>query len=742
MLARPAQTSIPRLPRLARLPSLPLALLALVVIATPLAGSSCSSTTPPPAATCSSSPASEKEESLAAGDVGVYLDTSDPLLDPVASDLASYLTTTWGKTIAVKRAVPGFTEKRTLWLSTSDAAAAKAGVSLADGYAIKRVAGTGNSAAIIVYAKDAANLAFGAYALLEELGVRFFHPKDELVPRRGAPVLPLAIDVTRAPLVKQRGLQFHTLHPIEYFAVFNVPSAANLADAKRVIDWLVKTGQNFVQWALLSTVDPNWPSHAQAIVAYAHSRGVRVGAVVQLWKGAALQNNFDLVTDPMTWQTDMDAQLAALMQTPWDVVEIALGEFKATDPTSLVTWLTHATSQLATTNPSVEVNVQNHVGNYPQLWVPYNGQTYFYYQLPQFADPRLGMSVHTLFFFDLYRDWGMYAHPDFHLQHDFLLQEIPNRRVNYFPESAYWVTADISVPAFLPEYVVARLNDVQGLAGEIAAKGLPALNGHVMFTSGHEWGYWLTDYLTAKMLWDPKTTTDSLFADYASSYGSCAGGVASTLSQFTALQTKYLFNDRLAPYVMGEDTEVDLGAIAQIYTIPRRVQFEDVVAMEEPDRAAFEASVVTKLEALAAQVQPLEDAMAARCPTADAQLSPWCGELWDGIEIVRLRVQHSAALYRATLAYARGEASSAQKYFDQATATSATAATVIARREAHYRFDVGTLTNHYVNPTIYPYGYLRQAHTQCFFHRREDQVQAFLDGGAAAPILGLRSCDD
>jgi hypothetical protein len=717
---------------------------ALLLLAVPLAGASCSSSSPPPAAqTCDSSSVDAKEEeSLAAADVGVYLDASDLLLDPVAADLTSYLGTTWGKPITLHRAAPAFTEKRTIWLSTSDAAAAKAGVTLTNGYAIKRVAGASGSAAIVVYAKDAANLAFGAYALLEELGVRFFHPKDELVPHRASPVLPLTLDVERAPVAAQRGLQFHTLHPIEYLAVFNEPSAANLEGAKKVVDWLVKTGQNFVQWALLSTVDPTWPSHAQAIVAYAHSRGVRVGAVVQLWKGAALQNNFDLVTDTTTWQSEMDAQLAILMQTPWDVVEIGLGEFKATDPTSLVTWLSHATTQLAMTNPIVEVNVQNHVGDYPQLWVPYNGQTYFYYQLPQFSDPHLGMSVHTLFFFDLYRDWAMYAHPDFHLQHDFLLQELATRRVNYFPESAYWVTADISVPAFLPEYIVARLNDIQGLATEIAAKGLPPLNGHVMFTSGHEWGYWMTDYLTAKMLWNANTTVDALFADYASSYGTCAGGVASTLSQFTQLQTKYLFDDRLAPYVMGEDTEVDLGAVAQIYTIPRRVQFEDVVAMAEPDRAAFEASVVTKLEALGAQIQPLENAMAARCPTADAQLAPWCDELWDGIAIVRLRVQHSAQLYRATIAYARGEMTSAQAYYDQATATSTSAAAVIARREQHYRFDLGTLTNHYVNPTIYPYGYLRQAHTQCFFHRREDQVQSFLQTGAAAAILGLRSCDD
>ncbi len=166
--------------------------------------------------------------------------------------------------------------------------------------------------------------------------------------------------------------------------------------------------------------------------------------------------------------------------------------------------------------------------------------------------------------------------------------------------------------------------------------------------------------------------------------------------------------------------------------------------MDEPARAAFEESVVAQLEAMASQTEPLESAMAARCATAkaDAQLAPWCDELWDGIAIVRLRLQHTAELFRSTLAYARGEAASAQSYFDQATATTAQAAIVIARREAEYRFDVTTLTGKYANPTIYQYGYLRQAHTQCYFQRREDQVTSLLQTGVAAETLSLRTCDN
>ena len=48
----------------------------------------------------------------------------------------------------------------------------------------------GGKTTVLVYAPDAADLASGAYALLEELGARFFHPKQELVPALGAPAPP------------------------------------------------------------------------------------------------------------------------------------------------------------------------------------------------------------------------------------------------------------------------------------------------------------------------------------------------------------------------------------------------------------------------------------------------------------------------------------------------------------------------------------------------------------------------
>ena len=705
--------------------------------------SSSSSPSPPPVVSCSSAAPPAGVDTFASADVGVYIDATDPLLDPVRADLASYLGTMWGSAVSVASGAPDGSRRASIWLSTSASARTLLGTSLLDGYAIRRI-DAGGKTTLLVYAPDVVDLATGAYALLEELGARFFHPKQELVPRLGAPRLPHAIDVSRHPLAATRGLQPHTLHPIEYFATFMEPSDENLADAKRFVDWLVKTGQNYMQWPLLSTVDwASWQPYAASILSYAHSRGVQIGAQPEVWGGAALQNNYVLVSDANDWATEMRAGLDKLLQLPWDRVVLALGEFASTDPSSVIEWLDYATEYVTSKSPTVLVDVQNHVGNYPQLWVPYDGQTFFYYHLFGFCDLRLGQSVHTLSLFDLYRDWATYAHPNFHLQHDYLLSELgSSRRAGYFPESAYWISADIDVPAFLPETLYSRWLDIHTLSQEIAQKGLPALDHHIQFTSGHEWGFWLTDYLVAKMLWQPDASLDTSLQSYTSAFGNCAGDVDAALSSYISLQTSFIFDQRLFPYIQGENETVDLGYLAGLETHPRRVEFEQLLTMTETERSAFEVSVVQALESFASQSQPIEDAIAARCRGSDATLAPWCAELQDGISIVTLRAQHAATLYRAMLDYVRGNAGDAATRVTQASQITTQAATVVAHRESQYRFDLERVTGQYQNPTVYGFGYLRQAHTLCYWHRREEQVTYILQNGGPEGQSSLPSCAD
>jgi hypothetical protein len=667
----------------------------------------------------------------AANDVHVLVDAGLPAL--VQADLATYLSRLWRRPISVTVGAPEGATGDAIWISSSPAALAKAGA-LAGGYALLR-ADDGSRKLIVVAAGSGSDLVTASYALLEELGVRFFHPMQELVPELDGPRFPRGLEARRTPMTKVRGLQVHLLHPLEYLRTLFEPGEATFAEARRLIDWLVKTGQNHLQWPLLGSVDwAPFAAHARRIAEYAHSRGVTVGASINLSAKGSLQRNYVLVHDDDKYAEQIAAGLTRALEVPWDDIELALGEFLAADPKRLITWLDSAVAHVAKVSPQTRVNVQNHVGNYPELYVDYNGVRSYFYHLPQYADPRLGQTTHTLFWFDTYRDGGMYQHPDFHFQRDYMFSQLPKRRVRYFPESAYWIASDVDVPAFLPEYIESRWNDIHGLDRDIRAAGLPALEGHVTFSSGHEWGFWLTDYLTAKMLWEPAVPLDRFVAHYASAYGSCARGVGSELTQVIALQRHYLFEKKLVQYVSGEDATVETAAGLGYQIRPIRKKFELLVRGAEAERAEFESNVLLELDSMTRELRPIEDSLAARCRGSDAALAPWCNELRDGVRIVRLRLEHVVTLYRAVLAHARGDGDAARAGLASARAKTEEAKTVIEEREKAYRFDVERLTGAYDNPTFYPFGYLRQAHTQCLWRRRDEFARLIIEDGVLDSI--------
>jgi hypothetical protein len=696
---------------------------------------------------CDSRAAGDSLQALAIESARVHIDApgTDANLLALRSDVPATLAKLWpGVTDIAVTEEPGSPAPAplTLWLSTgSEAAAAAGSPALEDGYVLRRIDGEGGIT-LLVYAPDNRNLAHGAYALLELLGARFFHPMEDFIPSFGQARIPATLDTTAKPWVKTRGTQLHLLHPIEYFDSFQLPGKAHLEEAKRVIDWLVKTGQNHLQWWLLGNAD--WEAyrpHATAIVDYAHARGLTVFAVVQLWGGASLQNGFSLVDDEDLWQSQLESGIDQILEVPFDGIELGLGEFFAADPAKLITWLDHGTAYAA--DKSARFSVVNHVGNYPELYVDYQGKKEFFYFLPRHADKRLINNVHTVFFFDLYREGGMYGHDNFHAHHDFLLEELPHRTMRYEPESAYWVTADVDVPVFLPEFIYSRWVDIHKLSEDIAKKGLPALEGHIMFTSGHEWGYWLTDYATAKMLWNPAADFNHFLSLYTSIYGSCSGDIQGALAGFIDVQTRYLFEKKLIPYVSGEDIYDDLGAVLGKETQLPRVPFEALLDMTAAEQSAFDTDVLGGLRRAAEEMAPFEATAAAACAGADAALLPYCAELRDGIQIVRLRILHAIRLYEAVLDHVRG-GHRADALVAEAVQLTERAKQVIDAREPFYRFDVERLTGAYKNPTIYNFGYLRQAHTQCLWHRREDQVAYVLANGAgpSAFDLEVRACTD
>lgn len=148
---------------------------------------------------------------------------------------------------------------------------------------------------------------------------------------------------------------------------------------------------------------------------------------------------------------------------------------------------------------------------------------------------------------------------------------------------------------------------LRGLLLALAFVGCGKGTDVVLYSSGHEWGYWLTDYLTAKALWEPERSFESLLAEYTSAFGTCAADVDTTFRASVALQTELLFDKKLIPYLAGEDSHDDLVR-GTIVTIPERVPFHEPI----------DPTILAGLDEYARRSAPILDEIAARCRGSEA----------------------------------------------------------------------------------------------------------------------------
>ncbi len=581
----------------------------------------------------------------------------------------------------------------------------------------------------VVFARDILGAQFGLAAALENLGYRFRHPFATFVPRaprdRGA-----ELGVIHQPEVRVRGLQLHTLHPIESYFAFWEPSAGSQNDAHRIIDWLVKNRGNFVQWAALDDImDPKvhekWKPFTRELIDYAHSRGVRVGLNFQLFGRSNLQRAFDLHDDDkITVASSIAARLPLITgDLPFDVLDISFGEFFGEDPPHLIESINELARQARLLAPQAELHAFVHVGATQR--VEYMGENLLYYFLLKFADPSIVPDIHTVMFYNLFDDaGGAYQHENFDEHRAYLLQRMCAGQPHaYVPESGYWVAFDNSVPVYVPLYVYSRWRDLD----ELANAGCGRLDNHVLFTTGWEWGYWLNDWATLRSTYERASSPHALVADaFAPDLGNPASAIVARLVEE---QKRALIDERLAAYVAGRDAVIDLGRMLDppIISQPDRVSFDHLVAGVD-DLDQFEAKI---LAPLAAHADTL-DALDAELDALELPASRWTRELRDGFEVDRLRARFIHTAYAAVIAHVRGD--DGEALHADAAQLLARARSVVEGRHAdlhdtHLRRLVDKTTNH----TFYQYGYLHHADILCFWKRELDQVGAILGNTTTSP---------
>lgn len=643
---------------------------------------------------------------------------------------------------------------------------------------------------------------YAIYEVLRRLGVRFYHPEQELVPRlpreqlRARARTPTAIAREGADYVPDfwhRGYTFHGSHPLEHLEAFS-DAAHPIDEAEHVNDWIVKNRGNRFRGAGRGVAsDESRAQRAAELDELRRLLGFPTGGGVTLHNQ---QQGSSAVVDPSSPvppQQQIESYVEKQLQNakePLTEFGIHFGptEFTVTPDQETVQWIEWAGQKALALSPEVKVSVNNHITgsqptpNFDDLGCPSGTNDQGrgdYYDLAFHTDPRLGTRVHTVMFYPLEGPAHVYAQQTF--AHKLCLMQkasAQGRPLVYFPEGSWWLSFDNPIPVYLPLYIWARHRDIE-LVRPLLVKNGGTLEGHRMFNSGHEWGYWQQDYAVGMWHWNADVPLESVIDELTDPFCApetwperclAADTVRSVLLEAMEHQAEYFLERArvggkpggLYTYFAGEDPADEIAAATGFEFRPVRTSFYAIQSWGKSQLNQFRFGDQKALgEMQDAYEDWLERLNAVRADVPEAGL-PWFDEIVDGIEINGLRAEQSYQLYDAVLAYREGAlkqqedpaapdpAIFAGQKLAAAEETLKRAETVIRRREAQYRYPPeqthgGGLTPETAVPngTTYPYRVHTKTHLLSYWTNRHEQAVSIVQGGGASdnalvldPVVG------
>lgn len=569
-------------------------------------------------------------------------------------------------------------------------------------------------------------VAAGLYGLLQEkLGFRFYHPRESIIPSLKNWPLPERFSFAGSPRFEKRGFHLHTQHPIELTEQLTNPLHPNaFEDVKSYIDWLARNGQNTFQFFLLREVDrKTWPAHARSIVEYAHRRGIRCGIEISL--SMIQQQAFQTITllrPYPSYQRQVDDTLAWLFQAPWDYVslDVTLGEH-----------LPFLDKLLPDVQMHIEQQVEKRYGArlmYATHVICSKDGT----KVRRPKRPNSGIMIHTVMCYSASETKApVYGNQNQRFMLEAAIAESKQRETWYWPESSYWVGFDTSVPLLLLPYLDVRWSDMETMS----ALGV---SGHLTFSSGWEWGYWLIDWSIARWSWQLKdngrvrpTSPLSRLAELNNDRK-----LLQLMGQALSLQNSYLKDKELLRF---------MAALTPFSELPH--PFDKPFQPEPKFRYAWLLNNATPAEASQALAQPLTDLetyalhMGEIVNQLESRIEQLRGagqigetqfkllsEFERGLRVTSLRASHRALTLRALLAK-RGEHAGSIDHsrasvplLARARLVRQQAQSLVQRQEIIYRYPLDQVARRRVSMTAYLFGYLYPASRLYFWEREEEQV--------------------
>jgi hypothetical protein len=568
-------------------------------------------------------------------------------------------------------------------------------------------------------------VSFGLYALLQEqMGFRFYHPREMIVPALKENNLPQFEVFEGNALFDKKGFHLHTQHPLELTEQLHdgtIPNA--LADIKEYLNWLVRNGQTYFEFCLLESIDRKvWNEHAKAIVDYGHQRGLIMG--IDLSLHMIQQKSFQLYKTPPKSFRDKKKQieknLAWLLEGGWDIlnVEFATAEFVGGNRKKKELLRLHMIDWLQQNSHAKLMGRKHVVKDENERMAK---ETLQMDSVQSALDKQRGILIHTVMFYDMTEPQApVYENQNLQHMYELLLQEKEVRETWYYPESAYWITFDNSIPLLLLPYLNARLSDIDTCIKH-------QIPGHITFSSGWEWSYWLFDWSIARWSWQYKTNG---FAHQRSPIDAIEllfgnTDIAVLMQKQLNLQQEILKNKNLIQWLtaMTVTDEMPFG-LSQNYEPRPPYFYKDIannISLAQID--TLRKNTLSLLQEFAEKTLLLCNKM----KTENAVLNSSIIQEWiDGLQVTGYRAQHR---YH-TLSYLlnRREADINKEKFnngsqlDEAQNIRNKAQQIVLQRELRYRYSAELLGRKRYSHTAYHYGYLFPVSNLHFWNREEQQA--------------------
>ncbi|MDY6821200.1 MAG: hypothetical protein SVN78_06230 [Deferribacterota bacterium] len=564
------------------------------------------------------------------------------------------------------------------------------------------------------------DIIYGTYFFLSEiLNFFFLHPEEISIPQYKDLSFLKSFNFEGEAKLSTRGTHLHTLHPIELAHFLYEENAKHLKYIENYIKHLVRTGNNTFQFYLLEKTNlRGFANHLKDIIPFAHDRGVNVGIMLSLFR--VQQYSYKLVNPFKCFNLldDCKRKLDMILEIPFDyvVIETPLGEFLP-DLMKIIPKTIKKIEDYIINKKRTPLYYSKHIVRKDHsIMEPIN-------KLKSNNESQAGFLFRTVMCYSLIdKEINAYENKNFFFVYKNMEKYAGKKKILFWPTAAYWVSFDNSIPLFLMPYFRARCLDVE------LCKKLK-IDGHIIFSSGFEWGGFLVELATSNYLWslilDETNINNNPFYLFKK-LTLRNDGLFKIIRDIYSLLNYYLITKNYLPYITGEDPFIEFPLFN--YTFQPRPKYSLKYARRNI-KDSEKINLIKVLQDLESCKIKIEDKLKNYKNILNNNYNytnsyKILDEIYKYIQVLVFRIKHRIYIYYAALiANNRKKLPFRGKIFlVRARKTRKEAKKIIEEVIKNFRYDKYYIYEKRANKTAYDFSYFYPAYSLFFWEREEQKI--------------------